>query len=75
MYHPECTQSPYAKPMFCGKSSELEIRVADLERQIETIRNDTLEEAARVCEYSGKTKYKITCIPTELSDAIRKLKR
>jgi len=49
----------------------LEGKAAELERQIETIRNDTLEEAAGLCESRGlmfHDRY-------ECADAIRKLKR
>jgi len=38
MYHPECTQSPFTKPMLGGQSAEMERRVAELERQIERMK-------------------------------------
>jgi len=52
-------------------------RIAELERQLETISNDTLEEAAGVCETAGidTGSYEKMDYYRDCADAIRKLKR
>lgn len=86
MYHPECTQSPFTKPTTMQPQSVLidnsqrytwgilQDRIAELERQLETIRNETLEEAAGVCELRGRD-IGGAIQPARTAEAIRKLKR